>query len=320
MTAVYITLAIFAALLALVLAGPRVNRNTEITPPQPDEDLDQWLQASESQYPDITPGAEKTIVWNDPQQRLPTDYVFVYLHGFSATRQETVPVTDKIASYFGGNIFYSRLQGHGRGQEPMAQASVNGWVRDVAEAMAIADRLGRKIVLVGCSTGATLAWWASHQARYRDKITALLLFSPNFSLYDKKARVLLWPWGERLARLLIGPYRGWEPENDRVAKYWTPRYPVGALLPMAAIVDVAAACTPEQHKVPTFMLYSNLDMTVDARVTNDYFERLNVARDRLIIDDPDAISRHVVIGDIMAPHNNRAAIDAAVNFLKGLER
>lgn len=319
MQVVYIMLAIAAILAGLALAGPRVDRSTAFQLPRPDGDLDNWLQTAESRFDDITPGAEKTIVWHDPQTRAATDYAFIYLHGFSATRQETAPVTDTIASHFKSNVFYTRLQGHGRGQEAMAEGSVSGWVADVAEAMAVASQLGQKIVLVGCSTGATLAWWASQQPEFREKISALVLFSPNFSLYDKNSRVLLWPWGEQIGKLVIGPYRSFEPENEQVAKFWTPRYPVGALLPMTAIVDVAASLPPEAQTVPTFMVYSNLDTTVDASVSNDYYERLGVAKDRLVIDNPDADSHHVILGDIMAPENNQAAVDAAIAFIAGLE-
>jgi alpha-beta hydrolase superfamily lysophospholipase len=318
MQVVTIALAVVAILIAVALAGPRVDRNTAYQAPRLKDDLDDWLQAAESRFGDIIPGTEKTIVWNDPQTREKTDYAFVYLHGFSASRQETAPVTGNIASHFGANVFYTRLQGHGRGQDAMAEGSVSGWTSDVAEAMAIASRLGEKIVLIGCSTGATLAWWASHQEEFRDKITALVLFSPNFSLYDKNSRLLLWPWGKQIAKKVIGPYRSFEPENEQVAKFWTPRYPVEALLPMAAIVDVAADLPPEQQTVPTFLLYSNLDTTVDAKVTNDYFDRLNVPKDRLIIDDPEASSHHVIIGDIMAPERNQGAIDAAIGFLTKL--
>ena len=162
------------------------------------------------------------------------------------------------------------------------------------------------------------AWWASQQDEFRERISALVLFSPNFSLYDKNSRLLLWPWGKQLAKAAIGSYRSFEPENEQVAKFWTPRYPVDALLPMAAIVDVAAGLPPEQQTIPTFMVYSNLDTTVDATVSNDYYQRLNVAKDRLIIDDPDATSNHVIIGDIMAPEQNQPTVDAVVGFLASL--
>ncbi len=318
MQVVTLVLVVVAILGVLALAGPRVDRSTSYQMPNLNDDLDAWLENAESRFDDITRGAEKTIVWHDPQARDKTDYAFVYLHGFSATRQETAPVTGNIAHHFGANVFHTRLQGHGRGQDAMAEASVNGWIHDVAEAMAIASRLGEKVVLVGCSTGATLAWWASHQQEFREQISALVLFSPNFALYDKNSRLLLWPWGKQLAKAVIGPHRSFEPENAQVAKFWTPRYPVDALLPMAAIVDVAADLPPEQQTIPTFMVYSNLDTTVDATVSNDYFERLNVAKDRLIIDDPDATSNHVIIGDIMAPEQNQPTIDATIGFLSSL--
>ncbi|MDD4273595.1 MAG: hypothetical protein PHG14_07705 [Desulfobacter postgatei] len=38
----------------------------------------------------------------------------VYIHGFSATRKETAPLSDLVAKTLNANLFYTRLSGHGR--------------------------------------------------------------------------------------------------------------------------------------------------------------------------------------------------------------
>ena len=111
---------------AAFYAGPRVSIDTQLQSPQLPADLDAYLAQSEARYPDITPGAEKTIVWAHPDRRK-TALAVVYLHGFSASRQETAPLSDEIAQQLGANLYYPRLNGHGRSGAAMAEASVNAW-------------------------------------------------------------------------------------------------------------------------------------------------------------------------------------------------
>ena len=78
-------------LIIIFLAGPRVAVDTELAPISLPVDLDSYLAASEAQFSDIVPNTEKTIIWaSEPGQK--TDIAVVYLHGFSATRQETAPL------------------------------------------------------------------------------------------------------------------------------------------------------------------------------------------------------------------------------------
>ena len=86
-----------------------------------------------------------------------TPYSVVYLHGFSATRQETAPLAECVADSLGANLFETRLAGHGREREPLADVRAEDWLHDAAEALAIAARLGERVIVIGTSTGATLA-------------------------------------------------------------------------------------------------------------------------------------------------------------------
>jgi hypothetical protein len=93
-------------------------------------------------------------------------------------------------------------------------------------------------MVVGTSTGATLATWLAHReattaaergeglasagetdlasARLTldGELAALVLLSPNFALRDRRARVLTWPWGRQIARLVQGRYRSFEPTGS----------------------------------------------------------------------------------------------------------
>ena len=308
---------LIAVLVVLGIAGPRVQKDTRFTVPDLPEDLDGYLNDLESGCDDLTPGAEKTIFWKHKDKRK-THYAFIYLHGFSACRQESEPVPSDIAAYFGGNIYYARLAGNGRSDDSLAEGSVNRWVNDASEALTIADRIGQQTIIIACSTGATIAWWIAQQDQFKKQIEAMVFFSPNFGVYDKKARFLLWPWGEQLAHATTGRYRSSEPATEQQAKFWTNRYPVKALLPLMAMVSLANKYPPSANTIPIYILYSNLDKTVDAQCTKAFYTKLESKKKSLLIDNQRATSKHILVGDIMAPQNNATVTRSVIEFLEDI--
>ncbi|MGM0444761.1 MAG: alpha/beta hydrolase, partial [Fibrobacterota bacterium] len=91
--------------------------------------LAEEIARHESEIGDIRPGAEKHLVLNGGGER--TQFSFVYVHGFTASRRETAPLADRVAARFGGNLFYTRLRGHGRRPESMAEVTLDDWYQDV---------------------------------------------------------------------------------------------------------------------------------------------------------------------------------------------
>lgn len=190
--------AAFALMILLVcffLAGPRVPVSTEIVfdPESLGDDLDSYLNQQEAAYGDIRPGLEKSIVWADPAAKSKTAVSVVYIHGFSASSGELRPVPDRVARAFGANLYFARLSGHGRDGPAMMEASVNDWINDAAEAIAIGRRLGDRVIMMGTSTGATLtAWTLTQQALARD-VAAIVLVSPNFGVRAAGSGILTVP-------------------------------------------------------------------------------------------------------------------------------
>ncbi|MGB3554791.1 MAG: alpha/beta fold hydrolase, partial [Jannaschia sp.] len=151
-------LALGVAAVALWFFGPyeRVDTTIDFDASTVPGDLDGWLADREGQVPGLEPAAAKRILWAGlPGRR--TDLVLVYLHGFSATSWELRPVPDRIGAALGANVFLTRLAGHGIDGTALAEARAGDWIEDLAEAMAIARRLGDRIVVIGTSTGGTLA-------------------------------------------------------------------------------------------------------------------------------------------------------------------
>lgn len=309
-----LTLALFAVAFSL---GPVPPVDTHLTPVQLPADLNRYLTEAEAHYPDITPGAEKTIVWAHPDKRQ-TDLAIIYLHGYSATRQETAPLSDQLARQLGANLFYTRLTGHGRSAAAMADASVHDWLQDSQEALQLGQRLGKQVLVIGTSTGATLATWLAMQADTQ-QVLAYVLVSPNFAPKDRAASVLAWPWAAQFVPLLLGDEYQWQPRNAEQARYWSHRYPVQALLPMMALVNYVREQPLEQIDAPLLTIYSPDDRVVSPAEIERAFARIGSAHKQLIaLKDTQDPSHHVLAGDILSPQDTPRVQTAILAFLASL--
>ena len=306
-----------AVLAAVALLGPRARLDEAgVMAVSVPEDVEAYVRSREAAVQGVREGDAKTIVWADPGLRAPTELAVVYLHGFSADRHEISPVAERVAAALGANLFLTRLAGHGRDAAAMGTATAADWLRDAEEAVAVGARLGRRIVLVGTSTGGTLAVWAAARERWRDVLAGVVLLSPNLGLADADARVLLWPWGGVLARLLVGPERCFEPLDAEQARHWTTCYPTRALLPMMALVEHVRTSDLGRVRAPLLVLYDPDDAVVDARATERLFAAFGSSRKELVVvrgsGDP---QHHVLAGDVLSPGTTERVVEEILRFV-----
>ena len=304
-------------LLILFLSGPRVQVAEdieEVTLPSGAEDLTEYLAQSEAEFADLVPGTEKKIVWaNDEREQTPLS--IIYLHGFSATRQETAPLADQVAEQLGANLFYTRLTGHGRSGAAMGEAEANDWLNDAVEALEVGRQLGEEVVVIGTSTGGTLATWLALQEEVED-ILALVLISPNFGPRDSMAELLTWPWAEQLLPLLMGAEHSADSLNPEHERYWTRSYPTTALFPMMALVDLVRDSDLEAIKEPTLVLYSPEDQVVDATKIEETFQRLGSEPKKLLaMEEIENPRQHVLAGDILEPNSTSVLKEKILEFI-----
>ena len=309
-------LAVGLALIAIVgLLGPQVDTNISLDDVTLPDNLDLYLSESESRFDDITEGTEKKIIWaGSPGER--TALSIVSFHGFSATRQELSPLADTVAKSLNANLFYTRLAGHGRGGPGMVDGSVNRWANDANEALQIGHRLGDKVILIGTSTGSTLATWLALQPT-NSELGAMILLSPNFYNADSDMRMLLWPWGKQIADTLIGKVRHWESKNPLHEKYWANDYAMSSLLPMMGLVKTVNDSDIEKINIPTLMIYSSKDKTISVPPIRETFARLGSEEKELFefndTEDPDY---HALAGDLMSPSSTAVLAEKMSRFLK----
>jgi esterase/lipase len=291
------------AVLLFVLTPPSLDREG-VAPPLP-ADLDAYLQASEAAEAALYPlieNTDKRIRWQTPGER--SDYVVIYLHGFSATRQEIAPVPELLADMLQANLFETRLKGHGRSQGAMLDTAAEDWLDDAAEALAIGNLLGERIILMGTSTGATLAL-AMNGHPLMQRVESIILISPNMGPRDAASRWLTRPAGPLIARLMVGETRSWKAHNSEQQRYWSTSYPTAALVEVMRLVDRAKATIRLPFNATVLMLLSRYDAVISPAAAEAAFEVIAAPRKHLVhvtgVGDP---SNHVLAGRILSPHTS----------------
>ncbi|MEJ2042591.1 MAG: alpha/beta hydrolase [Reinekea sp.] len=278
--------------------------------------LAQEIADSEQLYTGIVDGAEKCIHFTNPEKPQKTRYCVLYVHGFSACRQEISPVPEKVAQSLQANYFATRLTGHGIDSEALGAAKPSDWIFDITEAFEIARTLGEKIVVISTSTGGTLATWMAQQPECKKYLAALIMVSPNYGPRHWGSPMFLWPYARLWLPLFSGETYGWDPDNEGSAKYWTYRYPVTVLYGMSALVQVVRHSDVEQITTPSLFFYADNDQTVKSRFTDEVFRRWGAkVKHRIAVPEESAGSNHVTTGDIVRPTTTESFVSEILSFL-----
>lgn len=311
------------ALIVLFLLGPRPR--LQARPPKvsvPDHlslpDLAHWLSQKEERVTGLIDGADARIEFANPDAPAKTALCFVYIHGFSATWQETHPVTTTLASHFSANVLQARLAGHGARDEDMVTPAEQ-WLASMVETWQIASQLGEKVVLVATSTGAPLCVWLASLPEVQPRLQALLFMSPNFRVRTRFDFLLTAPWSKHWVPLIIGRHREWEPISEEQAKYWTYRYPTLALIEMQKVVDWAKGQDLAQFTTPLAVMYMKNDPTIDPDAAVDAFNAWGGEHKALIpVTIEGEAAEHVFAGDITGPQRTNWCVAQFAAFLETL--
>lgn len=217
-------------------------------------EIETYVNKQESKHK-IKPDNEARIVWANDSSPAKTPYAIVYLHGFSASQEEGNPVHRKLAKQFGANLYLARLSGHGidTSDALLSMTATSLW-ETAKEAYAIGKQLGEKVILMGTSTGGTLALQLA--AAYPD-IAGLILLSPNIAINDPNAWITNNPWGLQIARLVKGGKLNIIPnKTDEYKKYWNHSYRLEAVTELQELLETSMnKNTFQQIHQPLLTLY-----------------------------------------------------------------
>jgi len=278
-----------------------------------------WLTANEAFVPNLRANAAKQIVWaGQPGARTPL--ALVYLHGFSADPAEVRPLPDAVAEGLGANLYLTRLTGHGRDSAAMAEPAVADWVADVAEAIAIGRSIGERVIVMGNSTGATLAVLAASDRDLARDIAGLVLMSPNMRVAGWGGRIMEWPGARAWGPMLIGPERAFTPVNDRQAAHWTTSYPTSAIAVLGALTHSVRRLPAAEMTVPALFVMSETDRVIDVpaalRTLTTWGGPTELFRVPLGPNDDPA--GHVLAGDILSPDATPRVSERILLWARGL--
>ncbi|MDQ1140124.1 alpha/beta hydrolase [Pedobacter agri] len=252
-----VLIGISALLVVSYLLGPKPKKplyNAELVKVPDLQDLDGYVQNIES-LNKIKPENEAEIIWADPIFKQQTEYAVVYLHGFSASKTEGNPVHLNLAKALHANLYLSRLADHGvHTIAPMQFFTADRLWESSKLAYAIGQKLGKKVILVGTSTGGTAALKLA--ATYPE-INSLILLSPNVAINDKNAWLLNDPWGLQIARSVLGSdERKVDGRTAEYKKYWYTNYRIESLVELQEFVESTMQKSVfEKVKQPVLMLY-----------------------------------------------------------------
>ncbi|WP_340065406.1 alpha/beta hydrolase [Ascidiimonas aurantiaca] len=262
---------IFAVLvMGVYILGPQVESPVmERILPEVESDLsllENKILKREAGISNLKPGNASRIVWKD-SSKAKTPYAIIYLHGWSASSEEGAPVHESIARRYGCNLYLPRLAGHGIEEtENMLYLTASEYMNSVKEALAVAKKLGNKVIVLATSTGASMALYLAGDD---PDVAGLLLYSPNIKVYDPNAKWLSRPWGLQLARWVTGSrYHTYE-ANELKRKYWTTKYRLEALTHLQVLTQKTMTHDTFQSVTrPVFMGYFYKDEATHDQVVS----------------------------------------------------
>ncbi len=327
-------LVILFILIIIYFLGPKLNiysiDNEEFSYNYNFDDLYDYLEKTEYSLQNIVDGTEKKFFIHENITNNDTDkffyngkkynkskYSIVYVHGFSSSRQEISPTFEKVSKDLGFNIFFTRLKGHGdKNIDNFKNATIEDWVKDIYEAIEIGKKIGKEVIIAGCSTAAPIITYLYNY--FPDKISGLILISPNYSPAGVGPKLIRYPWGKYLPEIFIGKYRTWKPKNNLQKKYWHTHYPSVSLIPMIEATMLADETKFSEIDIPLLMLYTENDKVIDLNVMIKVYRK--IPKKNKTLYNLKESKNHILAGDAFSPETTNKAISIIKGFIKKISR
>jgi esterase/lipase len=270
--------------------------------PKTASELEHFIAKQEATHK-LRPDNEAKIIWADSSKQQ-TEYVFLYLHGFSASEMEGFPINRNVPKHYNSNAFLARLYAHGH---DTIDALINYTPEHVWEsakqALSIAEQLGQKVIIMSTSTGGTLAYFLA--AHFPDKVHALINLSPNVRIADPSARIMNDPWGYEILKLVMGgEHRHIKHPQEEAKKYWDTLYHVSSLVSLEELMEsTMTEETFEAVHCPVLTLYyykneQEQDQVIDVSVLPDVHNMLGTPKELKVSKALETPGNHVIGSNI----------------------
>lgn len=280
-----------------------------------------YFAQSEAAFDDIIEGAEKRVVWAGKAGDV-TPWSILYVHGFSACAEEIRPVPDNVANGLGANLIYSRMTGHGRGNDAMAECDAEAWAADFAEALAAARMIGERVLIMATSNGCAITTAGLADPALRDAVAGLIFVSPCFEVKNPAAPLLTLPGAHVWAPWIAGKKRTFEVRNPDHGRYWATDY---AMVSAIHVVKMAARARAVDHAgimIPALFFFSDQDNVVRAdtirRIADAWGGPATLVNPEL--GPGDDVESHVVTGRVLSPSTVDFASLTMLNWAQELSQ
>jgi esterase/lipase len=247
--------------------------------------IENYVEKNDQNLP-IKPNNESRIFWANESKKERINYSLLYLHGFSASWYEGYPVHVKFAEKFGCNLYTPRLASHGiESEDALIDMTPDRLWESAKEALMVARSLGKKVLIMGTSTGGTLALKLA--AEFPEYVEGLILYSPNIEINKGKAFLLSKPWGLQIGRKYNGgKYRITNEDfASKDCQYWDCKYRMEATVYLQQLLDETMKKEVfERVTAPVFIGYyykdkNNQDKTVKVSAIKKMFRQLGTIKE-----------------------------------------
>lgn len=292
--------------------------------PDNGEELEKTIARHEQHYEPLKKGTQAKIVWNNPTKKNRTPYSIVYLHGFKASHPEGYPVHQTVAEKLGCNLYLSRLYGHGQiTQQRLGDLTPHKLIESAEDAYRAGQKIGEKVILMGTSTGGSLATYMAASPAYSSSIAALVLYSPLVHLYGLRSLLLENSISRSLLRLIPGKnhiLKEADPINVGEGNIWYHSYQLnGALVLGETIQKIMRRNVVANVKCPAFIGYyyknkRNHDRIVSTSAIKRMARWLGTPAEDIVLKNFPQANSHVICSSLLS-NAVQNVTSATVDFL-----
>lgn len=280
--------------------------------------LDSYLKNSEISLGDVPEEAEKKIIWSNKEKNK-TEIAIAFLPGFSTTNFQQKEFFDKLSKELDANIFLSRLSGHGREYPGSKQMSAENYLKDTSEAIEIAKRIGKKVILIGYSLGGALTTAASFDEKLSKDLHGVVLFAPAY--VGTIRNISLWLYAMSFLDKINHDCNDYINDQKKYdcTKYSTKVFETSDGVQGGHIMSAVAEKDFSANKVPALSFFDYDDDVLNSHETEKRLNKWGNKKSKIVIIESGEkdITQHFIVG-FLNPELDEFYIKEISNWINNL--